>query len=335
MKNFTYYRPTTAEQAVGLLEQRFGNTELLGGGTDLHALQKNYIAQPARVVSVGGIKGFSGIDEVNAGGQRSFKIGAGTTVAAIAAHAGLRQSFPALTTTAGEIAGPQIRNMATLGGNLCQRNRCWYFRDEHVNCRLKSGTVCFAIDGENQFHAVFTQGQPCVIASPSTIAPALIALGATAEILGPNGRRTLAMNQFYRAPSNNNDREHNLAANEMVVSVSIPVRSLANASYEVRQRQGIEWPLVHCAVAWETQGGKTVNAKVVLSHVAPMPHVADAAAKALNGQAITEATATADGRAATEGAKPLSRNSYKLKLIEIAVKRAVMTAGNLKRYWEA
>jgi xanthine dehydrogenase YagS FAD-binding subunit len=334
MKSFTYFRPTSVEQAVGLLEQRYGNTELLAGGTDLHALQKYYVAQPSRVVSINGIKGIAGVEEVNNGGQRSFRIGAGTTLAAVAGHAGLRQAFPALTSAAAEIAGPQIRNMATLGGSLCQRNRCWYFRDEFVNCRLKSGQVCFAIDGENQYHAVFTTGQPCVIASPSTLAPALIALGATADIAGPSGRRTLEMAKFYRAPANNNDREHNLAANEVVVSVSIPVRSMANASYEIRQRLGIDWPLVQCAVAWGNGGGKVVDAKVILSQVAPVPHVAEAAARALNGQAITEATATAAGRAATEGAKPLSRNSYKLKLVEIAVKRAVMTAGNLKRYWE-
>jgi xanthine dehydrogenase YagS FAD-binding subunit len=334
MKNFTYYRPTSVEQAVGLLEPRFGNTEMLAGGTDLLALQKIYVAQPARVVSLTAIKGIAGIEEINAGGQRSFRVGAGTTLAAIAGHAALKQHFPALTAAAAEIAGPQIRNMGTLGGSLCQRNRCWYFRDEHVNCRLKSGQTCFAIDGENQYHAVFTQGQPCVIASPSTLAPALIALGATADIAGPNGRRTLAMSQFYRAPANNNDREHNLAANEIVASVSIPVRGLANATYEVRQRLGADWPLVQCAVAWSVNGGKTVDAKVVLSQVAPMPHLAEAAARALNGQAINEATATAAGRAATEGAKPLGRNAYKLKLVEIAVKRAVMTAGNLPKYWE-
>jgi xanthine dehydrogenase YagS FAD-binding subunit len=142
------------------------------------------------------------------------------------------------------------------------------------------------------------------------------------------------MNQFYRPPSNNNDREHTLAANEMVASVSIPVRSMANASYEVRQRLGAEWPLVQCSVAWAVNGGKVVDAKVVLSQVAPVPHVAEAAGRVLNGQAINEDSATAAGRAATDGAKPLSRNSYKLKLVEIAVKRAVMSAGNLKRYWE-
>jgi xanthine dehydrogenase YagS FAD-binding subunit len=335
MKNFTYYRPTTAAQAVGLLEPQFGNTELLGGGTDLHALQKNYVAQPSRVVSLGGVNNFAGIEQVGAGQSAAIRIGAGTKLADIASHALLRQHCPALTAAAAEIAGPQIRNMATLGGNLCQRNRCWYFRDEHVNCRLKSGNTCFALDGENQFHAIFTQGHQCVIASPSTLAPGLIALGATAEILGPRTTRSLALANFYRAPSANNEREHVLAANEMVVSVSIPVRGLANGSYEVRQKLSSDWPLVQCAVSFSVNNGTAANAKIVLSHVAPTPYVAVAAAQALNGQAVTAATATAAGRAATEGSRPLTRNGYKVKLVEVCVKRAVMIAAGLPRYWEA
>ena len=334
MKNFTYYRPGTVEQAVGLLEQRFGNTELLAGGTDLLALQKNYVAQPARVISLTAIKGFTAIEEVGMGPQHAFRIGAGATLSAIADHPGLRQNFPALTSAAADVAGPQIRNMGTLGGSLCQRNRCWYFRDEHVNCRLKSGNTCFALDGENQYHAVFTQQHQCVIASPSTLAPALIALGATADIAGPNGRRTVEMANFYHAPANNNDREHVLAANEIVTSVSIPTRGMANAHYEVRQRLATDWPLVQCAVAFAVNNGTAGNARVVLSQVAPVPHVAEAAARALNGQAVTAATATAAGRAATEGARPLNRNGYKVRLIEVAVKRAAMMAAGLQRYWE-
>src|SRR5579871_2007527 len=139
MKNFTYFRPTTPEQAVALLEARWGNTEMLAGGTDLLALQKEYIAQPGRVVSLNGIAGLQTITI----GERVATIGAGVTLAAIAEHEQLRRLFPALTMAAGEIGGPQIRNMGTLGGNLCQRNRCWYFRDEHVTCLLKGGARCF------------------------------------------------------------------------------------------------------------------------------------------------------------------------------------------------
>src|SRR5207247_5627643 len=134
----------------------------------------------------------------------------------------LQKNFPGLVVAAGDLGGPQIRNMGTLGGNLCQRNRCWYFRDEHVNCLLKGGDKCFALDGENQYHAIFTQGHKCVIVHPSTLAPVLIALGAKVQVLGPEGERTLDMVKFFHAPSSKNEREHVLAPNEMVISVSIP-----------------------------------------------------------------------------------------------------------------
>ena len=143
MKNFTYYRPKTAEDAVGLLDSKWGTTELLAGGTDLLDLQKEYVAQPDKVISISAISGLADIQEA----RSAYVIGAGTKLAAIAEHADLRKRFPALTTPAGDIGGPQIRNMGTLGGNLCQRNRCWYFRDEHVHCLLKGGEKCYALDG--------------------------------------------------------------------------------------------------------------------------------------------------------------------------------------------
>lgn len=333
MKNFTYYRPASVDQAVALLENRWGNTEILAGGTDLLDLQKEYVAQPARVISLGAINNLGSI----ALNEKTATIGAGARLAAIAASEPLKRHFPALTAAADQVGGPQIRNMGTLGGNLCQRNRCWYFRDEHVNCLLKGGNRCFALDGENKYHAVFTQGQRCVIVHPSTLAPALIALGASATIQGPKGRRTLELARFFRAPNGPADREHNLDPNEMVVDVTIPIRPGHNASYEVRHKQAYDWPLAQAAVAF--QGGrdnvKATNVRIVLGHVAPTPLVAEAAAKALENRAVTEATATAAGRAAAENAKPLSQNAYKLRLIEVAVKRALMLAAGLKPYWEA
>lgn len=332
MKNFTYFRPTSAEQAVALLENRWGNTELLAGGTDLHDLQKEYVAQPSRVVSVTGIGALAGI-RVD---EKQATIGAGTKLAAIADHADLRRNFPSLCEAAGDIGGPQIRNMGTLGGNLCQRNRCWYFRDEHTPCLLKGGQRCYALDGENKYHAIFTQGRQCVIVNPSTLAPALIALGAGVNILGPKGRRSTDLAKFFFSPANANDREHTLAANEMVLDVTIPVRNWANASYEVRQKLSYDWPLVQAAVAFQggRQGAKATGVRIVLGHVAPTPHIAEAAMKAIEGRDITEANATAAGRAAAEGAKPLSQNAYKIRLVEVAVKRALLMAAGMKRYWE-
>jgi xanthine dehydrogenase YagS FAD-binding subunit len=334
MKNFTYFRPTTAEDAVGLLDSKWGTAELLAGGTDLLDLQKEYVAQPDKVVSLSAVKGLADIQEA----RSSYVIGAGVKLAAIAEHADLRKRFPALTTPAGDIGGPQIRNMGTLGGNLCQRNRCWYFRDEQVHCLLKGGEKCFALDGENRYHAVFTQGHKCVIVNPSTLAPALIALGATADVLGPRGKRTIELAKFFYAPSSGIEREHVLSPNEMVLRVTIPKsevsRRNANASYEVRHKQAYDWPLVQAAVAFNLEGGRASKVSIVLGHVAPTPHISEGAARALEGKEVTDETAAAAGKAAAEGAKPLAQNGYKIKLIEVAVKRAILTAAGHKKYWE-
>jgi xanthine dehydrogenase YagS FAD-binding subunit len=331
MKNFTYYRPTSAEQAVGLLDAEWGKTELLAGGTDLLDLQKEYIAQPDKVVSLTGIKGLEGFENNRAG----LRIGAATKLAAIADSKDVRESFPALADAARQIGGPQIRNMGTLGGNLCQRNRCWYFRDEQTLCLLKGGKKCFATDGENRYHAIFTQGHPCVIVNPSTLAPALIALGATAEVQGPKEKRIVPLAEFFRAPKSADQREHVLAPNEMVVAVTIPTAAkLKNASYEVRHKQSYDWPLVQAAVAWQLDDGKPAKVQVVLGHVAPTPIVAKEAAEAIEGKDVTEETAAKAGEAAAKGAKPLAQNAYKVKLVEVAVKRALLTAAGAKKYWE-
>jgi xanthine dehydrogenase YagS FAD-binding subunit len=247
----------------------------------------------------------------------------------------LKKFFPALTEAAGIIGGPQIRNMGTLGGNLCQRNRCWYFRDEHTKCLLKGGDKCFALDGENRYHAIFTQGHKCVIVHPSTLAPALIALGATAEVLGPKDRRTVELSKFFRAPSSGTEREHTLKPNEMVLSVTLTDHQMKNASYEVRHKQAYDWPLVQAAVAFRLDNGNANDVHIVLGHVAPTPYIAEKAAKALDGKAVNEETAAAAGKAAAEGAKPLSQNGYKTKLVEVAVKRAILIAAGQKKYWEA
>src|SRR4051812_4786698 len=219
MKNFTYHRPATLELALPLLDEQWGKTELLAGGTDLHDLQKEYVAQPDKVVSLTGIGGdFKAITlKVPPGNfPPAVTIGAGVKLAEIAAKA---EVPAALRAAAGMIAGPQIRNMGTLGGSLCQRNRCWYFRDEHVQCLLKGGRKCFAQEGENQYHAIFTQGHPCVIVHPSTLAPALIAFAATAEIAGPKGKRELPLEKMFQAPVKETQREHTLAPNEILLSV--------------------------------------------------------------------------------------------------------------------
>ncbi|MGF1580536.1 MAG: FAD binding domain-containing protein [Gemmataceae bacterium] len=336
MKNFEYYRPFTVAEAVGLLGTSYGTTELLAGGTDLHDLQKEYVAQPTRLVSVNFINTLTGVSTDGNDPPRVVTIGAGAKLGAIASDPTLVRHFPSLTSAAGQVGGPQIRNVATLGGNLCQRNRCWYFRDEHVNCILKGGTECYAQHGENRYHAVFTEGHDCVMVNPSTLAPTLMALGASATVQGPSeSPREVELTSFFQAPDQPNEREHVLASNEIVTKVTIPNNNLANASYEVRQKQSYDWPLVQAAVAFRLRNGIATNVRVVLGHVAPIPIMATAAAQALNGQRITQETATAAGRAATGNAKPLQQNGYKVKLIEVSVKRAILLAAGEQPYWEA
>jgi xanthine dehydrogenase YagS FAD-binding subunit len=336
VKNFSYYQPATVEQAVGLLDAKWGTSELLAGGTDLHDLQKEYVAQPDKLISLNVLGGAFRQIVADRKEPPSIRIGAGVKLADIAADPLVRKYGAALATAAGMVGGPQIRNMGTLGGNLCQRNRCWYFRDEHVPCLLKGGRKCYATDGENQYHAIFTKGHPCVIVNPSTLAPALIALGAVAQVQGPKGQRTLDLDKFFRAPVNDTQREHWLEPNEIVTQVSLsPAPGTVSASYEVRHKQSYDWPLAQAAVAFRLQGDRATGVRVVLGHVAPTPQLSEAAAKALEGKAVTTETAAAAGQAACEGAAPLSQNGYKVKLLEVAVKRAILTAAGAKKYWEA
>jgi xanthine dehydrogenase YagS FAD-binding subunit len=179
-----------------------------------------------------------------------------------------------------------------------------------------------------------------VIVNPSTLAPPLIALKATAKVVGPKGDRELPLEKLFQAPVKETQREHTLAPNEILVSVTIPVSvpqfaTVRNASYEIKQRETNEWPLVQAAVAFHFErGGKVAKGvRVVLGHVAPTPLLSEGAAKAIEGKEVTEATATAAGEAACEGAKPLSQNEYKVQQLKVAVKRAVLLAAGVKPYW--
>jgi xanthine dehydrogenase YagS FAD-binding subunit len=335
MDNFSYYRPKTAEEAVGLLDAKWGTAELLGGGTDLVSLQKNYVARPKKVISLGSLPASFREISTGTGAEPALEIGAGVKLAKIASSSAVKKYATALAMAADEIAGPQIRNMGTLGGSLCQRNRCWYFRDEHTSCLLKGGDKCFALDGENRYHAIFTRGHKCVIASPSTLGPVLIALGATAEVLGPKGKSTIELAKFFNAPTGPGDREHVLLPDSLLLSVKITGKSgVKSASYEVRQKTSSDWPLVQAAVALTLAEGKAKNVRIVLGHVAPTPLLSEAAAKAVEGKAITEETAAEAGEAATKDSKPLSQNGYKVKLLAVAVKRALLIAAGAKKYWE-
>ena len=329
MKAFEYAGPTSVDDAVKLLGGR-DSAEALSGGTDLISRMKDYVTSPERVVYLKDVKALAGI--TGSAASSGLTIGAGTTLADVLASAPLKSAYPALWQATYEVGTPQIRNMATVGGNLLQRPRCWYFRAGNGLLAKKDGKSLVR-DGDNRYHAIFMTEGDALFVSPSSLAVPLIALGAKATVVGPKGERTVPVEDLYRVPKGENERELTVAPGELLTKIVVPPPKGTNASYEVRQKQAHDWPLVLASVNIERQGERVTTARVVLYGVAPIPWRSEAAANAIVGKPITMATATAAAEAAVEGAKPLSNNAYKVALTKTAVKRALLSAVD-NRYWE-
>lgn len=323
MRPFEYVSPANTRQAASLLAASWGQTEILAGGTDLLALMKEDVVTPRRLINIKEIAELRGVS-ANAQGLR---IGALTTLGELAEDASVRQKYPALVEAVEEAASPQIRNVATIGGNLCQRPRCWYFRNGLGLLPKDDGGKDLVTDGDNRYHAILGNGGAAKFVSPSTIVPVLIAYGAKVHLEGPKGKRELALEKFYVAPKAEGEREHDLRPNEVVTEIIIPpADGWKVAHYEVRQKAAFDWPLAVAAVALKTNGSTVQAARVVLGHVAPTPWPSPEGEAALKGQSINEETAKKAGVAALRNAKPLSQNAYKVTLAQVAVKRAVLKA---------
>ena len=321
MKSFEYAAPKSLKEATALLSDTWGKTEILAGGTDLVTSLKQRITRPERVVSLRNIVELSGIE--GAGGGVS--IGAMTTLGEVAGHTSLKQ-HAALTTAARSVVSPQLLSVGTVGGDLCQRPRCWYYRNGFGLFGQQDGKSLVR-DGDNRYHAIYGNDGPALFVSPSSLGPALVALDASFTAEGPGGKtRKIAAAEFFRTPNSESERETALKPNEILTAVQVPNRSLKSATYEVRHRHGLDWPYVTASVAFRLDGGKVAEAKIVLGHVAPTPWVATAAGTALNGAAPTEAQAMKAADAAVVGAKPLSGNAYKILMVKAAVKRAILAA---------
>jgi xanthine dehydrogenase YagS FAD-binding subunit len=239
----------------------------------------------------------------------------------------VRQKFTALADAAGHAATPQIRNVATLGGNLLQRPRCWYFRSEDFNCRKKGGSVCYAHEGENQYHAVFGN-EVCAIVHPSATATALVALGARLQLKGPKGAREVLLEDFFVTPEADVRRENGLEDGELITGVRVAAPAPGARSVYLKQgeKESFDWPLADVAVVADCRAGKCARVSVVLGAAAPVPLRARAAEEALSGKVINEETARAAAKAAVQGATPLARNAYKLPIFEALVRRALLAA---------
>src|SRR5580693_8567928 len=285
MRSFEYASPVTKEQAVGLLGTTWGQAEVLAGGTDLLALMKDDVVHPKRLVNIKQIKEMSGV----AAGPKGLRIGALTTLGELADNVNVVKDYPALAEAINDAASPQIRNMATLGGNLCQRPRCWYFRGGFgLLPRDEAGKELVA-GGENRYHAILGNSGPAKFVSPSTIVPVLIAYGASIQLVGPKGSRELPLERFYMIPRTEIEREHDLKPNEIVAEVILPPPGeLKVAHYEIRQKQAFDWPLAVAAVGLIMNGSSVQSARVVIGYVAPIPWRSAEAESALAGTNISE-----------------------------------------------
>ena len=326
MRQFEYTSPKSKQQAVGLLGKSFEETAVFAGGTDLLALMKDDVVHPKRLVNIKQIAELRGITKQ----ANAYRIGALTTLGEMAENADLKRQFPVLHDALWEAASEQIRNVATIGGNLCQRPRCWYFRNGMGLLAQKDGQSLVQT-GDNRYHAILGNDGAALFVSPSTIVPVLIAHGAKVRIIGAKARE-IPLENLYRTPKDESERELDLAPNEIVTEISLPISDANTRAgyYEVRQKEAFDWPYVSCGVVLKINGANVESARVVLNQVAPIPWISQEAAAALVGKPLNEETAMAAANVALAKARSLSKNKYKITLAKVAVKRAILAAANPK-----
>ncbi len=326
MEKFSYVNATSLEQVTSLLsESGWGEVMLIAGGTDLLAELKEYIETPKTLIN---LKTLPGMDSIEADAS-GLKIGALATVADIAMHPTIQHHYTVLSQAAGSVATPQIRNVGTLGGNLCQRPRCWYYRDETTNCLKKGGDICYAVDGLSKYHAILG-GDPVYIVHPSDLAPALIALGASVKIVGPEGEKNMSLEEFFTLPAADPYRENVLTPNEIVVEVSVPAAKPNTRSFylKAREKGAPDFALSSVAGVFEMDGKTCKTASIVLGGVAPAPWRSKEAEAAVTGKMIDESVSQKAGAEAVKDAEPLNDNAYKVTLTQNLVSRAAMMAAS-------
>ena len=332
MKAFEWTNPATVQEAVKLLTISGGDIDEaprpIAGGQDLLTTMKDYTSRPARLVNLKHIRGLNNIT-LNA---RGLTIGALVTLTELEEHAGVRKSFPGLSEAAHSIATPQIRNLGTVGGNLCQRPRCWYFRLEEVVCLKKGGSECYAASGENKYNAIIAGG-PSHIVHPSDLAPMLVALGASVTVAGASGKRVIPLDKFFTLPSEGNIRRENVLKNdEIITEIFVPASLLAARStyLKFKERESLDFALASAAVAVRLAPDQTVReARIVLGGVAPIPWRVPNAEKFLVGKNLKPDVLAEAAKLALADAKPLEKNAYKVPLAQTLVRRALAKAGGI------
>jgi xanthine dehydrogenase YagS FAD-binding subunit len=323
MKTFTNTNPRTLEQAVSFVEQasKDGQTaSLVGGGSDLLALVKDFIIKPDVLVNLKTIKGLDQVTTAASG----VKIGGLITLDALGSHPLIRNQYTVLAEAAETVATPQIRNVGTLAGNVCQRPWCWYFRNGFP-CLKNGGDMCFSVVGENRFHAIFGGG-PSYIVHPSDTAPALVALDAKFRVVGPAGERVVPAADFFVLPQQDPARENVLAVGEVLAEVQLaPARPGRRSTYnKVLDREAWTHAVVSAAVVLDMDNEICRSAHIVLGGVAPIPWRLPNVERMLAGQRITAELAAKAGEAAIAGAQKLSKNAYKVPMTKALVRRTLL-----------
>ena len=309
LPSFSYVRPTSLDEALRHLAG--SDARVHAGGTDLIGCLREGVFPASMVVSLSGIPSLRGLAETPEG----LAIGALTTLSEVAASPIVREHYTALAEAASQVASPQLRNQGTLGGNLCQKPRCWYYRGDFA-CLRKGGDLCYALAGENEYHAV-AAGGPCHIVHPSDTAPALVALGALAHVVSAKGSRTIPLDRFFLLPSQDLTRETVLEPGEILAKVLLPkpAAGLRSTYRKVRARASFDFALVGAAIALQLQGSRIARARVVLSGIAPVPWPAPAVERALTGHTLDAQTIARAAEAATAKLEPLEKNAYKVPLV--------------------
>jgi len=319
MNNFAYVKPGSVAEAVKALGTK--GARLHAGGTDLLGCVRDGVMPVEKIVSISGIKELNGISARPDGGMR---IGALTTIAEVAGHAGIREKYQVLAQAASDVASPQLRNQGTIGGNICQRPRCWYFRGD-FNCARKGGDTCYAIEGENQYHAIYGGG-PCFYVHPSDTAVALAALQAQLTVAGPNGRRPVRIQDFFISPDKDILKENILLPNEIVADIQLPpITAGTRSSYrKIRSRGTWDFALVSIACVLRIENQNVTSARIVLGGVGPYPWRVEAAEKAVTGKKIDSAGAAAAAQAAVSGTTPLRDTGYKVEMVKGAIEESLL-----------
>lgn len=335
MKAFEWINPATINEAVQSLGVTGSSRDIddaprpIAGGQDLITTMKEYTSRPSRVVN---LKSIRGLDRITADAKGGLTIGALVTLNQLEEHATIRKSFPALAEAAHSVATPQIRNLGTVGGNLCQRPRCWYFRIEEIVCLKKGGSQCYAASGENKYHAIIAGG-PSFIVHPSDLAPVLLALGARVTVVGAAGKQVIPLDKFFTLPSEGNIRRENVLKNDDIITeIYVPPSPFAATStyLKFKERESLDFALAAVAAAVQLGANKTVkDARIVLGGVAPIPWRVPAAEKFLVGKTLTSEVMTEAGKIALAEAQPLEKNAYKIPLTQTLVRRALAKAGGV------